>query len=221
MLQSGADLSASKRIRDRMVEDLVKRGINHQGVLAAISNTPRHLFLDNALAYRAYEDAALPIGNQQTISQPYIVAWMTQAIVSRSKINCVLEIGTGSGYQTAVLAQLVNRVCTMERIGALQSTAEKRLRDLGFRNIEYRHADGFVGWRERSPFDGIIVTAASPELPKMLSTQLAVGGKLVIPVGKDREEQILKVYRKMNNASLVVEQELPVKFVPFLRGLET
>ena len=141
----------SQRTRDRLVTRLIEQGIDHTAVLETMRVTPRHLFIDEALAHRAYEDAALPIGQNQTISQPYIVALMTQALLAAGPIDSVLEIGTGCGYQTAVLAQVVKRVCTMERIGSLQVAAEQRLRTLGFRNIEYRHGDGHVGWKDRAP----------------------------------------------------------------------
>ncbi|RZV50486.1 MAG: protein-L-isoaspartate(D-aspartate) O-methyltransferase, partial [Pseudomonadales bacterium] len=161
--------AALQRARDRLVDALQAKGVTNPLVLEALRAVPRHLFVEDALQYRAYEDSALPIGQAQTISQPYIVGVMTQALFSSTRpMNSVLEIGTGCGYQTAVLAELAKRVCTVERIRSLQQPSEQRLRSLGYRNIEYRHGDGFVGWRERGPFDGIMVTAAASEIPKML-----------------------------------------------------
>lgn len=209
----------SQRTRDRLIDKLAGQGIVNQAVLEAMRNTPRHIFLEEALAHKAYEDTALPIGQNQTISQPFIVALMTQALFSRSRVENILEIGTGCGYQTAVLAQLACRVCTMERIRSLQEGAEQRLRTLGLRNIEYRHGDGFVGWKERAPFDGIIVTAAAPEVPKMLLAQLAVGGRMVVPVGEEAGSQYLRVIRK-TGVEVLEEDILPVRFVPLLRGVQ-
>ncbi|NNC54276.1 MAG: protein-L-isoaspartate(D-aspartate) O-methyltransferase, partial [Pseudomonadales bacterium] len=195
------------------------KGIHNEVVLEAVRTVPRHLFVEPALQYRAYEDTALPIGQNQTISQPFIVALMTQALFASSKVDTVLEIGTGCGYQTAVLAQVVKRVCTIERIRTLQQGAEDRLRTLGYRNIEYRHGDGFVGWKERGPFDGIVVTAAATELPKMLLEQLARGGRMVVPVEEASGAQYLRVIRKTGK-ELVDENLLPVRFVPLLRGVQ-
>lgn len=206
-----------RRARKRLLELLAHKGITNRKVLRAIANTPRHLFLEPALQHRAYEDTALPIGQNQTISQPYIVALMSQAAFASSKVESVLEVGTGCGYQTAVLAQLAKRVCTIERIGSLQQGAEQRLRQLGFRNIEYRHGDGFVGWKDRAPFDAIIVTAGAAETPKMLLAQLSLGGRLVIPVGPQGNQQLLAI-RKTGN-TWVEENLAPVRFVPLLRGL--
>lgn len=206
-----------RRARERLLELLALNGITNRKVLRAIANTPRHVFLEPALQHRAYEDTALPIGQNQTISQPYIVALMSQAAFASSKVESVLEIGTGCGYQTAILAQLAKRVCTIERIGSLQQGAEKRLRQLGFRNIEYRHGDGFVGWKDRAPFDAIIVTAGAAETPKMLLAQLALGGRLVIPVGPQGNQQLLTI-RKTGD-TWVEENLAPVRFVPLLRGL--
>ena len=212
----------SQRTRDRLIARLSEQGITNVNVLEAIRHTPRHIFLDEALAHRAYEDSALPIGQNQTISQPYIVALMTEVILASSayessSIDSVLEIGTGCGYQTAILAQLAKRVCTMERIRSLQVAAEQRLRQLDFRNIEYRHGDGFVGWKDRAPFNAIIVTAAAPEVPQMLLQQLAPGGRMILPVGEG-EHQSLRVIRK-TSVELVEEEIIPVKFVPLRRGV--
>lgn len=207
----------SQRTRDRLVARLSDQGIDNIEVLDVMRSTPRHVFIDEALAHRAYEDAALPIGQGQTISQPYIVALMTQLLLSHGNLNSVLEVGTGCGYQTAVLSQLVRRVCTMERIGSLQDGAEQRLRQLGLRNIEYRHGDGYVGWKARAPFDGIIITAAPREIPKMLLAQLAPGGKMVVPIGEDGN-QALQVITKTAD-SYETEPLIPVRFVPLQSGV--
>ncbi len=215
--QQGVGMT-SQRTRDRLVARLAGEGITHQAVLEVMRNTPRHLFLDEALSHRAYEDSALPIGHNQTISQPFIVAYMTQALLGDGALDSVLEIGTGCGYQTAVLSQLVKRVCTMERIRSLQSGAEQRLRQLGIRNVEYRHADGAVGWKDRAPFDGIILTAAPVEVPKMLLAQLAQGGRMVVPLGADGH-QSLRVIRR-DGDSFISETMMPVRFVPLQPGLQ-
>lgn len=211
----------SQRTRDRLVRRLSDKGISHLEVLEAMRRTPRHVFLDEALAHRAYDDEALPIGKNQTISQPYIVALMTELVlgstVALGGLDTVLEVGTGCGYQTAVLAQLAKRVCTIERIGSLQAGAEARLRELGFRNIEYRHGDGFVGWKERAPFSAIIVAAGATDIPQMLVDQLAVNGKLVLPVGEG-EQQALRVISK-TASGIVAEDVIKVKFVPLRRGV--
>ena len=207
----------SQRTRDRLVARLSDQGIDNIEVLDVMRSTPRHVFIDEALAHRAYEDAALPIGQGQTISQPYIVALMTQLLLSHGNLNSVLEVGTGCGYQTAVLSQLVKRVCTMERIGSLQDGAEQRLRQLGLRNIEYRHGDGYVGWKARAPFDGIIITAAPREIPKMLLAQLAPGGKMVVPIGEDGS-QALQVITKTADG-YETEPLIPVRFVPLQSGV--
>ena len=207
----------SQRTRDRLVARLSDQGIDNIEVLDVMRSTPRHVFIDEALAHRAYEDAALPIGQGQTISQPYIVALMTQLLLSHGNLNSVLEVGTGCGYQTAVLSQLVKRVCTMERIGSLQEGAEQRLRQLGLRNIEYRHGDGYVGWKARAPFDGIIITAAPREIPKMLLAQLELGGKMVVPIGEDGS-QALQVITKTADG-YEAEPLIPVRFVPLQSGV--
>ena len=207
----------SQRTRDRLVARLSDQGIDNITVLDVMRSTPRHVFIDEALSHRAYEDAALPIGQGQTISQPFIVALMTQVLLSHGNLDSVLEVGTGCGYQTAVLSQLVKRVCTMERIGSLQEGAEQRLRQLGLRNIEYRHGDGYVGWKARAPFDGIIITAAPREIPKMLLAQLALGGKMVLPVGEDGN-QALQVITKTAEG-FDTEPLIPVRFVPLQSGI--
>jgi len=199
----------------RLVQRLRDEGIKNEDVLEIMADTPRHIFLDEALAHRAYEDTALPIGHNQTLSQPYIVARMTE-ILLESKPSRVLELGTGSGFQTAVLAQLVNEVFSVERIRPLQEKAKQRLRQLGLRNVRTRHADGGMGWPEAAPFDGIIVTAAPSEIPEDLLRQLADGGRLVIPVGGDKQELTVVTRRGNNFDHRVIE---PVYFVPLLGGV--
>ncbi len=207
----------SQRTRDRLVTRLSEQGIRNIDVLEVMRSTPRHIFVDEALAHRAYEDAALPIGQNQTISQPYIVALMTEALLSHGNLQSVLEVGTGCGYQTAVLAQLVKRLCTMERIRSLQQGAEQRLRQLGLRNIEYRHGDGYVGWKDRAPFDGIIITAAPREIPKMLLAQLAVGGTMILPIGEDGSQALQVITKTADGYN--TEPLIPVRFVPLQSGV--
>jgi len=205
----------SQRTRDRLVKRLRDQGITDQRVLDVIGATPRHIFIDEALSHRAYEDTALPIGHGQTISQPFIVALMTQALLNKPRER-VLEIGTGSGYQAAVLAALVKRVYTVERIAPLIDRARERFRALHLRNIRLKYDDGNMGWAEQGPFDGIIVTAAARSVPDALIEQLAVGGRMVIPVG-DESAQQLKVFD--NTPDGLREESLEyVRFVPLLRG---
>lgn len=206
----------SMRTRKRLVDRLRQRGISSDKVLAAVLETPRHLFLDEAISHKAYEDTALPIGQNQTISQPYIVALMTELILDNSQpVKRVLEVGTGCGYQTAILSQLVTWVFTIERIAQLQLEARQRLPDLGYRNISYLNGDGFLGWESNQPFDGIIVTAAPEAVPPKLLDQLSVGGKLVIPVGG--EEQRLRIVTR-TPWGFDEQQCEAVKFVPMLKG---
>ena len=208
----------SMRTRERLVTRLRDEGITDEYVLDAIRSVPRHIFVDEALASRAYEDVALPIGMGQTISQPFIVALMTQAVVAPPPPSRVLEIGTGCGYQTAVLATLVTRVYTVERIGLLLSRARGRLRALDLDNIWFRHGDGNAGWAECGPFDAVLVAAAPLRPPQALVEQLVVGGRLVIPVG-DARRQWLKVYTRTESG--VNEDTIAdVSFVPMLRGTE-
>ena len=199
----------------RLVQRLRDAGIQSEQVLDVIGQVPRHIFLDEALAHRAYEDTSLPIGHQQTLSQPYIVARMTELLLAHQPEH-VLELGTGSGYQTAVLSQLFARVYSVERIRPLQGRARDRLRQLQVRNVLLKHADGGMGWPERGPFNGIIVTAAPTDVPRELLEQLAEGGVLIAPVGE--EQQILvEVIRRGDRYE---RRELePVRFVPLLAGV--
>ncbi len=206
----------SQRTRDRLISRLREQGIQEQTVLDVMARTPRHIFLDEALAHRAYEDSALPIGYQQTLSQPYIVARMTELLLSVGPRKRVLEVGTGSGYQTAILAQLVDRVYSVERILPLQSKARERMRMLGLNNVHLKHADGGMGWEERGPYDGILVTAAPEVIPQALIDQLADGGMLVIPVGDSRSQQ-LRLLKKQGDSLEELSLE-PVMFVPLVSG---
>ena len=209
----------SMRTRRRLIDRLRQQGITNEDVLEAILETPRHLFIDDALAHRAYEDTALPIGHNQTISQPFIVALMTGLILDNGNpVKKVLEIGTGCGYQTAVLSQLVDWVFSVERIPALQKEAAERLRQLGYHNVSFLDGDGFLGWPSNAPFDGIIVTAAPPEIPPALLEQLAVGGRLVIPVG-DEIQQLRVVVRTPSGYEETRHEA--VRFVPMLKGRKT
>ena len=207
----------SARTRERLVARLREQGISDPEVLERIRSVPRHLFVDEALASRAYEDTALPIGHGQTISQPYIVALMTQSLIEAGRPRKVLEVGTGCGYQTAVLAPLVTTLYSIERIAVLQTRARKVLRDLRITNVHMKHGDGFEGWAAYAPFDGIIVAAGSYSVPPALLEQLADGGRLVIPVGPDREQQLLRITRRGDR--LEKENLGAVMFVPLLQGL--
>ena len=208
----------SQRTRERLVQRLKDQGITDQKVLDVIRMTPRHLFLDEALSHRAYEDTALPIGHAQTISQPYIVALMTQILLSRGPLKRVLEIGTGSGYQAAVLAQLVDEVYSVERIKPLLIKARNLFRQLRLRNIVTAHSDGGVGWPENAPYDGIIATAAPEQVPDELLYQLAPDGLLVIPVGTG-EHQELRVISRLGDTQKFEEEVIErVRFVPLLGG---
>ncbi len=210
----------SLRTRERLVQRLIDQGIQQVAVLEAIRTTPRHLFIEEALSHRAYEDVSLPIGFDQTISQPYIVARMTEIVMSAlHKENAtVLEIGTGCGYQTTILAQLVKRVYSIERINPLLLKTKARLSELGINNIQLKCADGRYGWPQHAPFDAIITTAAASEIPNALVEQLADGGVIVIPVGTNRQQE-LQVCRKVNG-EISVESVEPVVFVPLLEGVE-
>ena len=205
-----------QRVRDRLIDDLRKGGIKDERVLNAIRTVPRHQFVDEALASRAYENNALPIGHGQTISQPYVVAKMTEALLESSPKR-VLEIGTGSGYQGAVLAALGLEVFTVERIGELLRTARKRFRTLGL-HLRSKHDDGRIGWPEEGPFDAIIVTAAAPALVDALTEQLAAGGTLVAPVGGASGQNLLRLHKDAEGG--IEQTDLgPVIFVPLLSGM--
>jgi protein-L-isoaspartate(D-aspartate) O-methyltransferase len=208
----------SQRARNRLVDQLRAMGIRSERVLQAIKDTPRHLFIDEALASRAYDNTALPIGYNQTISQPYIVARMTEALVEDyENLQNVLEIGTGCGYQTVVLAKFAKQVSTIERIDALLSKARERFYSLKCRNIRARNGDGYLGWPEHVPFDAILVAAAPPEIPRQLLEQLAINGRMVIPVGKSGEQELMLITRTETGFT---EKRLDaVSFVPMMGGL--
>ena len=206
----------SQRVRDRLVDRLRDNGIADERVLNAIRTVPRHLFVDEALAMRAYEDTALPIGHGQTISQPWVVAKMTEALLQVAPSR-VLEIGTGSGYQAAVLAALGLEVHTVERIGELLRTARKRFRQLGM-NVRSKHDDGRIGWPENGPFDAILVTAGAPAVVDALTDQLAPGGRLIAPVGGATSQVLLQIDRAADGR-LEQRQLAPVVFVPLRSGL--
>jgi protein-L-isoaspartate(D-aspartate) O-methyltransferase len=206
----------SQRTRERLIQRLYEEGLSNAHVLETIRRTPRHLFVDEALAHRAYEDTALPIGNNQTISQPYMVARMSELLLAAGPLDKVLEIGTGSGYQTAILAQLVERVFTVERIQGLQDKAKERLTQLNLRNVVFRWGDGWEGWNALGPYNGIIVTAAAATVPQALLDQLAPGGRLVIPVGSGDVQELLLIVREEQGFSRHVLDA--VRFVPLLNG---
>ncbi len=210
----------SRRTRDRLIERLREKGIADQRVLETMRMLPRHIFVDEALAHRAYEDIALPIGFNQTISQPYIVALMTQVLFSDGdsavKRESVLEIGTGSGYQASVLSHMAKRVYTVERISGLIEIAKSRFRALKIRNIRVKHDDGNTGWEQQSPFDAIIVTAGAPAVPDALVDQLNIGGRIVIPVGQGESQSLLIIDK--TSKGLQKTNIADVRFVPLLRG---
>jgi protein-L-isoaspartate(D-aspartate) O-methyltransferase len=208
----------SARTRERLVQRLREQNIKDAQVLDRIRNVPRHLFVDEALASRAYEDTALPIGYGQTISQPYIVARMTEALLGGGPLRNVLEIGTGSGYQCAVLAPLVGRVWTVERVKPLLERARLRLKELGIRNVRFRHGDGTAGWKAHGPYDGILVAAAAHAVPQALLAQLSPqGGRLVLPVGPEGAQELLRITRR--DEHYLREKLGGVSFVPLLGGV--
>ena len=216
----------SQRTRDRMARRLRERGIADEALLATLASVPRHLFVDEAMATRAYEDVALPIGEGQTISQPWSVARMTELVLAgggdetgagAERPRRVLEVGTGSGYQAAVLSRLVEQVFTVERIRSLLDRARRRFRSLGYRNIQSRHSDGGWGWPGHSPFDAILVTAAPETVPEPLLDQLAVGGRLILPIGARRGAQSLTVITR-TRSGFAARRDGDAHFVPFLSG---
>lgn len=207
----------SRRTRERMVSRLREQGITNGKVLAVMAETPRHVFVDEALESRAYEDTALPIGHNQTISQPYIVAKMTELLLESGPLEKVLEIGTGCGYQTAILAKLVGQVYSVERIAPLMKKARDLLWELDIKTVGFKHSDGGWGWPEHAPFQGILAAAAPAEIPEALLQQLAVDGVLVMPVGREGRQELHRVVRTENG--FVDEVIEPVTFVPFLSGV--
>jgi len=206
----------SERTRGRLIQRLREMGIKNEQVLATMLNTPRHLFVDEALASRAYEDTALPIGQGQTISQPYIVARMTELLLQGEHLQRVLEVGTGCGYQTTILSQLVDTVYTVERLDKLLHQAGKRFHQLRLRNVRMQHSDGGWGWEAHAPYDGIIVTAAPADIPEPLLQQLAPGARLVIPVGADRQQRLAVITRTPEGFEQVDHEA--VTFVPLVGG---
>jgi protein-L-isoaspartate(D-aspartate) O-methyltransferase len=207
----------SQRTRERLIQRLVEQGIRDARVLDRIRNVPRHLFVDEALASRAYEDTALPIGYGQTISQPYVVARMTEAITIGGTPEKVLEIGTGCGYQTAVLAPLAERIYSIERIEALLDRARERIRELGIRNVRFKHGDGAAGWPSQAPFDGILLAAAPHAVPQKLLDQLGEGGRLVAPIGPEGRQELVRLTRR--GEQFLRERLGYVSFVPLLGGV--
>jgi protein-L-isoaspartate(D-aspartate) O-methyltransferase len=216
-LPAAGRASNHARARLRLAARLTAAGIGDDRVITAVTQVPRHLFVDEALATHAYDDAALPIGHGQTISQPYTVARMTEALLAPGCCSTVLEIGTGSGYQTAVLAALVRRVYSVERVAALWQRAETRLRGLRCRNVRLRYGDGALGWQEYAPFDGILITAAAHGVPRRLAAQLAPRGRMVLPLNDGDGQVLVRLTR--TSAGFRHEVLEPVTFVPLLAGV--
>ena len=207
----------SLRTRDRLLGRLMEQGIKNMQVLDVIRSTPRHIFLDEALSHRAYEDVALPIGYGQTISQPYVVAKMTEIVSASRQLKSVLEIGTGCGYQTAIISRMAKKVYTIERIKPLLDRAKRNLKLLGIKNVDFKHDDGSLGWEDRAPFDAIITTAAPQMIPAELYQQLSSeGGSLVIPVGADNQQDLKHIVK--SGQSIHTENLGSVRFVPLLTG---
>ena len=206
----------SQRTRERLTQRLMDQGITQFEVLEAIRSVPRHLFVDEALAHRSYEDTALPIGYGQTLSQPYVVARMSELALARGRPKKVLELGSGSGYQTAILASLVDEICAIERIKPLLERARKQLRALRVRNVRLRHGDGLDGWASEAPFDLILGAAAPEHLPTQLLEQLAPGGRLILPVGGERQQLMMVTATAEGYVEEVIEE---VNFVPMVRGV--
>jgi protein-L-isoaspartate(D-aspartate) O-methyltransferase len=208
----------SQRTRDRLIARLIERGIKNTEVLEVIANTPRHLFVDEALSHKAYEDTALPIGYGQTISQPYTGAKMTEILLEAGELDNVLEIGTGCGYQTLVLSQLVRRVYSVERIAPLQKKAKERMQLLRVNNVRFQHSDGNWGWPDEGPFDAILSCAAPEKIPKELLSQLKIGGRLLMPVGPDGKQMLHLLIREEDGVTKKIIE--PVNFVPMLSGTQ-
>jgi protein-L-isoaspartate(D-aspartate) O-methyltransferase len=206
----------SARTRERLVQRLKENGIRNPVILDRIRSVPRHLFVDEALSSRAYEDVALPIGFGQTISQPWIVARMTEALLEGGPLENVLEIGTGCGYQTAVLAPLVGKIYSIERVAPLLERARERLKELGIRNVRFRHGDGAQGWPTHAPYDGILVAAAPHAIPDILVEQLAPGGRMIVPIGAEGEQELLRITRETDRIKR--ERLGAVAFVPLVQG---
>ena len=215
MSQQGIGMT-SQRTRERLIQRLMDQGITRFEVLEAIRSVPRHLFVDEALAHRSYEDTALPIGFGQTLSQPYVVARMSELALAQGRPKKVLELGSGSGYQTAILASLVGEICAIERIKPLLERARKQLRALRVRNVRLRHGDGLDGWASEAPFDLILGAAAPERLPTQLLEQLAPGGRLILPVGGERQQLMMVTATPEGYVEEVIEE---VNFVPMVRGL--
>ena len=215
MSQQGIGMT-SQRTRERLIQRLMDQGITRFEVLEAIRSVPRHLFVDEALAHRSYEDTALPIGYGQTLSQPYVVARMSELALAQGRPKKVLELGSGSGYQTAILASLVDEICAIERIKPLLERARKQLRALRVRNVRLRHGDGLDGWASEAPFDLILGAAAPEQLPTQLLEQLATGGRLILPVGGERQQLMMVTATPEGYVEEVIEE---VNFVPMLRGV--
>lgn len=208
----------SQRTRDRLVARLREQGIKNKDVLEVMANTPRHIFIEEALSHRAYEDTALPIGFGQTISQPYIVAKMTELLLEAGPLESVLEIGTGCGYQTTVLSQLVGRIHSVERIAPLQEKAKKITSLLRVNNVRFKHSDGNWGWPEEGPYDAILSAAAPDHIPPELAEQLKVGGRLILPVGDSDKQDLIMVTR--DEEGFTKKKLEPVMFVPMLSGTQ-
>ena len=215
MSQQGIGMT-SQRTRERLIQRLMDQGVTRFEVLEAIRSVPRHLFVDEALAHRSYEDTALPIGYGQTLSQPYVVARMSELALAQGRPKKVLELGSGSGYQTAILASLVDEICAIERIKPLLERARKQLRALRVRNVRLRHGDGLDGWASEAPFDLILGAAAPEQLPTQLLEQLATGGRLILPVGGERQQLMMVTATPEGYVEEVIEE---VNFVPMVRGV--
>ena len=215
MSQKGIGMT-SQRTRERLIQRLMDQGITRFEVLEAIRSVPRHLFVDEALAHRSYEDTALPIGYGQTLSQPYVVAKMSELALAQGRPKKVLELGSGSGYQTAILASLVDEICAIERIKPLLERARKQLRALRVRNVRLRHGDGLDGWASEAPFDLILGAAAPERLPTQLLEQLAPGGRLILPVGGEQQQLMMVNATPEGYVEEVIEE---VNFVPMVRGV--